>query len=156
MKIKLLKDIASVMGGKKGDILTFNDRPEEFFDVVKTVLLNNGWAEEVKDEIDMDEIRKLSYIGKTVEVQDEFSKEELYFIYSYRIVKAVIDKLNREYEGDEVKMDIEYWEENGFEIQRYKKTGTVSLLPMMNSTLIAKKVIELCGPELKILFNIKD
>jgi len=47
MKIKLLKDVNSVMGGKKGEVLEY-DKDHAFFGILLEVLLENGWAEEYK------------------------------------------------------------------------------------------------------------
>lgn len=47
MKVKLLRDINSVMGGKKGEVLEY-DEDHAFFGILLEVLLKKGWAEEVK------------------------------------------------------------------------------------------------------------
>lgn len=160
MKIKLLKPIPGMLSDTcevEGSTLAF---PGGSYQV--QWLLQNGWAEEIKKEFDLEEIKQpfLQDLRDGAH-KDGYSfgigYEEADWFTAYRIVKAVIEKLNGGWKPD--------WEnEPGYGVcYRYDKTVTThsyicntSLLPSCKDTTVVEKVIELCGPELKILFNIED
>lgn len=168
MKIKILKDIP---GYKAGDIVTASDdeigtfiSKNQLSTVIKYYVLDIicGWAEEVKDEIDIEEIRFDRRLLWCQEFEDQkITKNEMDWFTAYRIVKDVIEKLNG------------YWKPNtnsGREVQHETiqlslRTNTimsdtyenyrVNILPMIKDGSTAEKVIELCNPELEILFGVK-
>lgn len=121
-------------------------------------LLKNGWAEEVTDEIDMEEVRdkfgltwETNGVGPMLPVLHKVNETEAKFFTAYRIVKHVIDTLN----GDSKF-------EDGFELFRnslgeFDKTPNHKLkftfLPSLKDKVTAEKIIEFCKPELEILFG---
>lgn len=156
MKIKLLKDIPAY---KKDEILELGPTVQYgmFFMTNRWVtaksLISDGFAEEVKDEIDMEQFRK-NYDHSIC------SKEEQRWFGAYRIVKAVIDTLNGDWNMDWSSVDnylIRYNHlDHEFYAAYFSQPTQGFLLPYMKDRKTAEKVIKLCGPELKILFNIKD
>lgn len=168
MKIKLLRDI---IGLKKGEIANTSTSTSQTVIVEKemehtftriviaeynlTYLLNNGYAEEVKDEIDVEWIRKQKYFGASF-----LSIKELNFFIAYRVVKAVIEKLNDGWEPDwnepnQIKTYVSYDCSDNKLYDNNWSTVKTSVLPCLKDRESAQKLIKLCTPELKILFNVK-
>ncbi len=127
-------------------------------------LIEQGWAEEIKDDIDIEEIRNYfrsllkSFVSNTpFGVDIACSNEQGEFFTAYRIIKAVIEKLN----GD--------WKDSFEELKFFPEYSTVSeewfdqdcnpiakgLLPFCKSENVAKQLISLCEPELKVLFGVE-
>lgn len=168
MKIKLLKDIP---GYKAGEIV---DIPDDTVFYAKSIVqgfpnstigeaLANGWAEEVKDEIDMEEVRnrfRERNIWDSDYQPSEKEKQETQFFNAYRIVKHVIDTLNGDWKADwnnsqQTKYIIGY---------DHAYVATIILTGMVCKRGIslkckdpktAEKIISLCEPELKVLFGVK-
>lgn len=170
MKIKLLKDIP---GYKAGHIFetsegslgmhTFgyrNEKQRELCHYHYEYLLEDGWAEEIKDDIDIEEIRKSYKLWSQYPYSmAELSKEEQIFLTAYRIVKAVIEKLNGDWKPN-------WSESNGiihlFYNHRHNELGwgltySIDYSPsfLLKNVEIAQKVISLCESELYILFGVK-
>lgn len=126
-------------------------------------LIEGGWAEEVKDEFNIDEIRsRLNDLYTPDPTPDSVWSvhcdiKEAKFFTAYRIVKAVIDKMNTEV-PDKVRLDNSYidyhYGTEGFAVCT-DGSRKVSLLPGICNTEIGEKVIELCRPELEVLFGVK-
>lgn len=173
MKIKILKDIPGYPGYKIGEIIEVPQKGPEvnFFEsVIMRLAVYEGNAavvpEEVKDEIDMKEIREKYDLpitfGEWLEnkVPGCIPFDDLRFFINYRIVKAVIEKLNGTY-----KVDWRSFHTNKWGIKFNHTTCTLSPwaeeriqyspIPHCVSLEITEKVIELCEPELKILFGVK-
>lgn len=170
MKIKLLKDIPGYKAGETfpevGRFMEVIDSRKPSSDLQLTYkydvsdLISEGWAKEVKDEIDMKEVRERYETYCDTFVHTQISPKEMEFFHAYRIVKYVIDTLNGDWipewnlisdcglqiEWDAVNKDFF----SAYMDRQYRKT----FLPMIENDEKASKVIELCGPELKILFNI--
>lgn len=162
-KIKLLKDIP---GYKKGEILETKDEiyPTIIFSEIGlgfeynvSRLISHGWAEEIKDDIDIEEIRN-DYLevkagGKYI---TNYSDSDAEWFTAYRIVKAVIEKLN----GDSIELlyamwNIDYHFGSKTFAPLHDPTKILNILPMCGSAKIAAEVISLCEPELKVLFGVK-
>lgn len=176
MKIKILKDIPGFKAGEvheyqsNEDVLVYSpgyakDESGNKFNLIKypfEIILSHGFAEEVKEEIDVEVIRthfnscKL-YMAHQTGVG--CPKPEAEWFTAYRIVKAVIEKLNGDwlnpisipfngtfyifYNRDEKIFMSDYW-------NAYVPT----IFPGLKDKKSCKKVIELCEPELKILFGV--
>ncbi len=163
IKIKILTNIPGysagkieeIRNGKNGILIGYGHS----YKVER--LLESGWAEEIKYEIDVNSIRsKISNkytdcAGHPLGSMKVFCRdEEAEWFTSYRIVEAVIKELN----GDI--MDL-YAMTNICFCYITKKLSTIpdgnfryNILPQCGSVEIAEKVIELCEPELKVLFGI--
>lgn len=125
MKIKLIEDIP---GYKAREILS-------------------RLAEEMKEEIDMEEVRERYNKIETITYDPE-----VYWFTAYRIVKHVIEKLDentQDTKGFELMLN-KYG--NNIEARdRTRKQYHCGFLPSMSKPT-ADKVIELCDKELQILF----
>ncbi len=163
MKIKILKDIPGLDASASREISTEGDRitiSNHAYNVQS--LLRDGWAEEVKDEVDIEEIRgkyfSIDVYAPSIGSPEKGSNRTFY--KSYLIVKTVIDELNDGWEPDFKKGDFNYQIDYQHPVQNFGVVGYLfnraNILPVCKSKEVAKKVIELCGPELKILFNVKD
>lgn len=168
-KIRILKDIPGYKAGEIFDwgsgLLSYTHSPSGELDrcilYSKKELIDLDFAEEVKDEIDMKEIRKqyepsrVNWGAGRIQTYSvpKMTLEECEWFTAYRIVKAVIEKLNA---GEKDTFEIYYVHKNLFSYHGggmfQKQTG---FLPMMASEDIAQKVIELCRPELEVLFGAK-
>lgn len=175
MKIKILKDIPGIIENtifipdKEGKIHVYGNTYK-----VK-MLLDSGWAEEIKNEIDIEAIRKSLKITLMEDgigthydpiAHPERDKpwdievNEIEFFTAYRVVKKVIDILNGDWkpdwEGDNYnKYYIRYdWEDKEFTYDSVKYIS-FNIFPVCKDNSIAQKVIGLCESELKILFDIK-
>lgn len=161
MKIKLLKDIP---GYTAGGIRQF---PEWDFDEVNShdrhkydwpLLIKTGFAEEVKDDIDIEEIRnEIGMWTKDDNGRVNFlmgiNIKELDWFEAYRIVKAVIEKLN----GDQ-KAEVEIIYSNSGNFTAMAGCGgieRINILPSCKNVQAAKEAISLCESELKVLFGVK-
>lgn len=168
MKIKLLKDIP---GYKAGEILevtsslnwTPSDTPSAMILSIEW-LIANGWAEEVKDEIDMEEMRKKFTVWNHTNFnlaypQPQITKEEGDFFTAYRIVKHVTDTLNGDWKSSwgerEENVTLSYRHNLNKFVPEVWCRYQYSIIPAMKNLETAEKVISLCEPELKILFNVK-
>ncbi len=169
MKIKLIKDIP---GYKAGEVLEFeklglertDSRKACYPDYRADILITDGFAEEVKDEIDIEEIRNELYAVRNLRTADNFSHSELEFFTSYRIVKAVIEKLNGDWEYKHIHEGRDYYHkdhwsiilrDSEFKADNYLNWSLSSILPVIKDNQTAEKVISLCEPELKVLFGVK-
>lgn len=164
MKIKILKDIPGYKTGTEiGSSTTTTYKlfwgKNEF---VIEDLINEGFAKEIKDDIDIEAIRIFYHSGgtKNKTMPLLLDNEEREFFNSYRIVKAVIDQLNGDWkpgwnDEDEEKYYIHYVyiSKKKFNIDS-NEIFQISILPYCKNYEIAQKVIELCEPELKVLFGI--
>lgn len=166
MKIKLLKDIP---GYKAGEILSANARDhiyrnsDKYYEYSVISLMEDGWAEEAKDEIDMEEVRrKIGPFRIELSINDGFdttwnqSKEEWDFFKAFLVIKHVIDTLNGEekintYHSYELLFNID---KNKIDIVK-TMNNKMSLLPFIKDKQTAEKVISLCEPELRILFSVE-
>lgn len=172
MKIRIKKEIP---GYKVGEIMETgtsgflsNNNPNYHNYSVKN-LIKESFAEEIKDDIDIEAIRREKspvgmhhnnhYFLSFDNADGEYSNEELEFFRAYRIVKAVIDQLNGDWKPDwqmENKVFcICFNHEYGKLDITYDIDKQYNILPYCKNEETAQKVIELCEPELKVLFNIK-
>lgn len=165
MKIKILKDIPGYKAGEmiQSPGLLFFAAPADReslqrHDVI--LLIKEGFAEEVKDEINMEKIRLNAYIPECGEC-DELNLEERNFFTAYRIVKAVIEKLNDGWklDWDKSVSERKYIINYNFRAKEWyiRSTGyhLEDFSPVCKTHDSALKVIELCRPELEILFGVK-
>lgn len=161
MKIKILKDIPGYKAGEEIHVSDIKDAtPEKVFNFTKNdgfaydycFLIKDGFAEEIKDDIDIEAIR------------NRFNKDEIFPIHSdeinffnaYRIVKAVIDQLNEDWKPDEETQTYEiYWYGSKERMNVFPSMNTRSMNPLCKDKETAQRVIELCEPELKVLFGVK-
>lgn len=169
VKLKILKDIP---GYKAGEILGKSEYSLGVNLCGKNgvnchysyeILIKDGWAEEVKeDEIDIEEIREkyfsINVYAPSIGSPEKSSDRDFY--HAYLIVKAVTDQLNGTGKVD-WKMDgFKYYIDFHHGIKSFGVTGQqynqCQILPICKSEEIAKRVIDLCDPELKILFNVKE
>lgn len=174
MKIKITKDIP---GYKAGEIIetdylkmTISETAGREYNV--KAFIADGWAEEIKDDIDIEAIRKeikdsskIAVIGFDWAEEKESTTESVVvipmefepFITAYRIVKAVIDQLNGDWNPDwndyNRKTSIRYDDNNGFSVDWFY--GRVTIIPICKDNKTAQKVIELVTEELKVLFGVK-
>lgn len=174
MKIKIIKDIPGYNIGevteeeegyciKKAGVSSYNT----------SFLLANGFSEEIKDDIDIEAIRNAALEWECLLfVRPQYEKDgingDIKWLTSYRIVKAFIDHLNGEWkpEWEEIKNSRYLSEElkwfiTGYHlnIEEFNVVGYYnqihSIIPACKDKETAQKVIELCEPELKILFGVK-
>lgn len=157
MKYKITKNIENYLNiGTElntGDSITFG--PE--------LLVKIGFAEEIKYDIDIEAIRVkhgVEIIKNNVN-DNEFCKmfvspEEARFIQSFHIVKAVIDQLNGEFEEDtNGGYEIGYsYNQNKF-IGERMSGFRFNITPFCKDQKTTQKIIELCKPELKVLFGVE-
>lgn len=165
-KIKLLKDIP---GYKAGEIMEIAR-----LDIVHSHLLLMAVLEEpamieiIKDDIDIEKTREawkyVTYETDTVSGKKWttlMTKEEAEWFTAYRIVKAVIEKLNDGWKPEWGKIGSYYVVQRRhiggeeFIIANYNLGYETSILPVFESEETAEKVISLCEPELKVLFGVK-
>ncbi len=157
MKIKLLKDIPGYSAGTIQEVpnTTLSGYGHSY--KVPT-LIERGWAEEIKDDIDIEQIREKKKVYAEFYVGIE-TEEELQFFSAYRIVKAVIEKLNGDWfpfwnNTTQLKYDVGYSNSNNrFELNDCK-TYQSNIIPHCKDEETARKVISLCEPELRILFSV--
>lgn len=172
MKIKLLRDIPGFSKGWEGNTeMECNSN----FEILRqstvggdtrysvSYLINMGWAEEIKeDDIDIEEIRTRGLGDGGPDRYIKMSNEMYNWHKAYEIVKAVIEKLNGDWKPDwgdfspqEKKVHILY----SHDIKQWLSDATrwtnPSIIPYVKTHEIAKKVISLCEPELKVLFRVK-
>lgn len=165
MKIKILKDIPGYKAGTiilcDGLIHIDKENSSDTYTVYQ--LIKEGFAEKVKDEIDMEEIRKQIYRNTCSYCEQSMDKEicsDTAWFTAYRIVKAVIEKLNGDWKpnwnSDEFnKYQIGFSYEKGkFQVDTACRLDSCAFLTLKNNET-SYKVIEICEPELKILFGIK-
>lgn len=160
MKIKILKDIP---GYKTGELLEFpiNDYVFGIYRYQVSVLIKQCFAEVVKDDTDIEAIRKSWYGMPNLYKPYENGKIiNLNFYYAYLVVKAVVDQLNGDWKPDwqnqkQNKIAICYDHDNNlFKVNSWNYSQE-SIMPYLENKENGKKVIELCEPELKVLFGIK-
>lgn len=153
MKIKIIKDIP---GYKAGEIIILLGDTEDTFghipgyEFTRNFLINKGFAEIVKDNIDIEHIRtNISYYM-------DKNSDDFEFVKSYRIVKAVIDQLEKYSRQERMyEIGLKIGSNGKFAARGLKgKQVTFSILPKGKLSTI-EKVIELCDPELKLLFEVK-
>lgn len=160
MKIKFIKN---TQGFAIGDIIKKAGLASVVYSVSVDELIKNGFAEEIKDDIDIEEIRK-TFNFKLSTPSEGFwtsgTKEEMEWFIAYRIVKACIEKLNGDWKF-ELKEDgdsnffIDYRLGEGFINDCGASYFQHSIIPYCKNSLVTQKLISLCEPELKVLFNIK-
>jgi len=164
MKIKLLKDIPGYKAGETyataGEFLSYNTQWTPYY---WSDLIRDGWAEEIKDDIDIEEIR--NKVFKSRDVLSSYWNEigitaqESDFFTAYRIVKAVIEKLNGDWKPEMEKIshnDFICWSKvsESFKMNDCSKDH-VSVIPYIKDHVVGNQVISLCEPELKVLFGVK-
>jgi hypothetical protein len=164
MKIKILKDIP---GYKKDEVLDCSKYRPSKYDYKVSYLIEDGYAEEVEDEIDIEEIRDMLELCApdiifTDSVTNVFMKgtspKELQWFSAYRVVSEVIRQLNGDWINNRhVGWIITYelkseWDYTGLICEL---GSCLTCIPVCKDLEVGKKVIDLCTPELKILFNIK-
>ena len=172
MKVKILKD----MGYKEGEIIEVKEGTS--YDVRSVYLaisrgmtlgeaIEKGFAEEVKDEIDIEEIRRLIKLDLVTAPIPNISNRvgikcldsEAEWFTAYRTVKSVIEKLNGDWKPNWQDFDQVKWE-LGYSNKESKFSGIstnhwhYSIMPYVPDKETAEKVIALCEPELKVLFNV--
>lgn len=162
MKIIILKDIP---GYKAGDTIKSSQEcgsDLERFRYDYQLLIDTGWAKEFTHGIDIIEIRKkplgddgpARYINMSHPTYDWFK--------AYQIVKTVIDELNEDWkekwrtEQANCLITCEYKspQDPFFRVVKYAN-HKMSILPNCKDEATAEKVIELCKPELEVLFGVK-
>lgn len=161
MKIKITKDIPGISQNaiftpdKEGKIHVYGNTYK-----VK-MLLDSGWAEELKDDIDIEAIRaRYERIGLlTIVCFFQETVQDRQFYRAYLIVKAVIDQLNGDWKPnwknvDELKYLIQLLNTGSFSTEFYWENNK-TIIPTIKNKETAQKVIELCEPELKVLFGFK-
>lgn len=163
MKIKLLKDIPCYSQGSEITLLNINDTFGNKHSFKAKHLIEEGWAEEIKDEPKIEFYRKhfnLQMIqgAHTNGCDLPVTQREAEWFTSYRIVKALIDTLNGDwkssFDSNKTNYAIEYNNSSDcFSVTGWDWTN-VSIFPYCKDRETARKVIKLCGPELKILFSI--
>lgn len=167
MKIKLIRDIPGYKAGKELEGIEVSNYEVgsgcRFVYKLKD-LISEGWAEEVK-EIDVEVIR--SYYknteihGRQIDFQLDFASltiSEQNWFKAFLVVKAVIEQLNGDWkadwkDGDENKYIIYSDRGMKLEIER-NQIYIFSLLPYCKNKETAQKVIDLCTPELEMLFGL--
>lgn len=158
MKIKILKDIPGYKAGEyesDGFITGHED-----YEYSASLLVKNGFAEYIKDDIDIEAIRKsFKPIWLTHDLIPNNTIEEINFIEAYRIIKAVTDQLNGDWKPDysisQPKFYV-YRTTEYFEWRISADDGIItSIIPKCKDRETAEKVIELCESELKVLFGVK-
>lgn len=154
MKIKLLKDIPQY---KAGSIC--EDVKNLAFGYYYKQLVEEGFAEEIKDDIDMEKIRKYNSIYFPA-LGNSITQIEAEWFTAYRIVKAVMDKLNGDWKPNwEDENTEKYTILYNYDVKSFKTDYNYYrkylILPSCKDEETAEKVISLCEPELKVLFNIK-
>lgn len=173
MKIKIIKDIPGYKAGYETDERTMSIHSLNGFDYTCEGLITCGFAEEIKDDIDIEAIREkyklfsvhMNNFDKEKTHSWEFlpalNEDEMVFINAYRIVKEVIDQFNCDWKPDWEKSISErkytpsydyhdkkwYIQSTGFHIE--------NIFPPCKNREDCQKVIELCEPELKVLFGVK-
>lgn len=177
MKIKILKDIPGYKAGEiiqienKNNKLIFSadfataDKPAQTNSYSIIYLLAHDFAEEIKDDIDIEAIRKSLRISKSLHINEYGSShglnsDELNFFTAYRIVKTVIDQLNGNWKPD---WNDEDQNKNliifNVETQKFNSDNwfsyNPSILGVCKNKNVSEKIIKLCEPELKILFGVK-
>lgn len=172
MKIKILKDIPGLEKGsvheKTGDNYLYSAYGEGTqHRYYCDYLIKYGYAEEVK-EIDIDAIRAcykvtVNCLLSTNNITSPKVSEVQWFS-AYRVVSEVIRQLNQTYifpcaealcENAYEQTEI-YWREGDKTFYTYLTApNKENILPVCYSEEIAKKVIDLCTPELLTLFNVK-
>ena len=163
MKIKIIKDIP---GYKAGEIVTPDADwmfEKEGFRYAIESIIHGGFAEEVKEyEIDMEEIRKQIYRTTCSYCEQSMDKEicsDTAWFTAYRIVKAVIEKLNGEWKAtgksSQKVFYIQFSRMGKCFFSDYWCDASFSMTAIKDQE-ISQKVIELCEPELKILFGITN
>ncbi len=162
MKIKILKDIPGYKAGKIIEVNNGNLGDHGNFSYIHKPLIEQGWAEEIKDEIDIEEIRKITKVDMSG-WYGNMTRDDLVWFNAYRVVKAVIEKLNGDWIPDfkQVgKYEIEY-SYNGRDFGNGNFSSELggfykyNILPFIKDSYTTEKIIQLCKPELEILFGVK-
>lgn len=176
MKIKILKDIPGFKAGEElGSEVVIEGKylvcipgyamngSREKHDIIKypiDQLQTWGFIQEIKYDVDIEAIRqKVSIeVGIFESKTNDYLPESKWF-KSYLTVKEVITQLNGDWKPIyEVGMDhyqilgYNYDEKKLIHDQDYYRLFT--LLPPCRDVNVAEKVIELCEPELKVLFKV--
>lgn len=178
MKLKIIKEIP---GYKGGEIVSIEDHTyfssnTNKFKYLGSALIEDGFAEEIKDNLDIEWIRRSTKFPvdfSWAEIQDcgvmgLMKRDDLIFLECYRFVKEVINQLNGDWKPDweaVISNRLDFikpkWFINGYSyhskefilIEYYKQQ--VSFLPAIKSLEIANEIIKICESELKILFGVK-
>lgn len=162
-KIRLTAALGNYPKGTEFSMDERSSRPVVAFTV--TDLLEDGYAEEITDDVDIEAIRKnhvsWSVGGGTTEFGFQMSEKDIAFVGAYFIVKAVIDQLNGDFkikwskDNNEDKYHIYYdWNGSKF-VPDDVWLSQFSILPYCKDKKTAQRVIELCDPELKVLFGVR-
>lgn len=167
--MKILKNIPGYKAGEIIESETDNSK-ERVYEVLigRNVtymfnpLIEQGYAEIVKDDIDIESIRdkyrSMTWDGK--DFKPVLQIDESLFFNAYRIVKTVIDQLNGDWKPD---WNDEDQNKNliifNVETQKFNSDNwfsyNPSILGVCKNKNVSEKVIKLCEPELKVLFGIK-
>lgn len=162
MKIKILKDIPGYSATEVFDwgdgVLSYINSPSNGtlrkITYSKRELVDLGFAEEVKDEIDIGKIRR--EYGAIYDHESNslpaLGMAESEFFSAYRIVKAVIEKLNGNLTGN---WEIVKYEKGPTFTTQFYNGSKHNLLPGIALEKDTYTVLKLCKPELEILFGVK-
>lgn len=165
-KIKILSNIPGFSSGdtpevEEGTVKAYGHR----YRAVK--LIESGWAEEVREEIDIGAIRSRAKLIQLYSGNSEKSiayrqipEEKMKFFNAYEIVRAFIDQLNGEWKPVyEAGMDsyriLGYNFDTGSLMHDQDSYRLFTILPPVQDAEKADRVIELCQKELEVLFGVK-
>ena len=161
MRIRILKDIPGYRAGETEDVPRNGQITKHGHNYVVSRIIKEGFAEEVMETVDIEAIRtKMQLWTKDDYGHVHFIKGinilEVDWFSAYRIVREVITRLNDGWEADCDNYRKKYiiaHDEDGFRGDWLYSRA--SQLPPIKDEETARKVIDLCTPELEILFDIK-
>ncbi len=165
MKIRILKDIPGYKAGTDIDSPAgcgthgFHNGGVGFqYDY--SYLIKEGFARDVTDEIDIDAIRDGNRV-RNINMQDglDGSKSAANFIAAYMTVRQVVDQLN-ELEECGGKFAVALAKNHGGKLFAGRdithKMFHYSIIPFCRNMNLAERLVELCEPELRVLFNVTN
>lgn len=157
----MIRIIKEIPGYKKGDVFVMDNMAmpvqgskTDSYEIYG--LIDDGFAEEIKDEIDIEKIRK----DNKLQEGWDLTCEERNFIDAFRVVSRVIEELNGDWEADwedreQDKFDIRYEHSSKEFHWSIWNEEQYSMLPSCKSRDVVEKLVSLVEPELKTLFHIK-
>lgn len=159
MKIRIIKEIPEA---KKGDIFPVNGGfiCTENTNYRISSLIKEGFAEEIKDDIDIEKIRQEEDVKYFSLAGADIKPSESEFLQAFRVVSRVIEELNGDWEADwedreQDKFDIRYEHSSKEFHWSIWNEEQYSMLPSCKSRDVVEKLVSLVEPELKTLFHIK-
>lgn len=152
MKYKLTKNIHKL---PIGTVLYTGDKVT----LMPEVLVELELAEEIKDDIDIEAIRKEFHYYTGEGIYRKYGSKKIEFFNALLMVTKVIDQFNGDWKPDwnnnalkyyiyYYSIDKQFHYSSGYEMNQ-------SIIPYCKDKETAQRVIELCGPELKVLFGVK-